>query len=1311
MKESNFAPRALVPSRDREGAVAEIFHSFLRSRLAGLFLALLGGAAVCLAVEVGSGAPTAGLTYKFLNAYFRNGFNNLVSLPPIADVQRFGPTGLVQEFRDAAKTSGVKMALVKFDMTTALPTGRVDIAQVYGDMYAYYNSVGVATAGYPITDTAACPDFTGNSCQYQFFDKSYVLFAHKTTTFNGQNFTVRQNFYTKWVALGGIDGLGRATDIERAVTSTAFSTNATVQEFAGGTIFSITSGTLNGRVFSVAQPILGVYLASGGPTGFMGMPSADEITLPSGRHRQTFQGGSIEFDPGVDPVLLLPVATVALTPTSSGVLRMKLADTVQLTALTLAANGANLTGRVVTWSTSNNRVVSIQASGATAQLKAVGGGSAFVSASSEGKSSTTLSVVVTAPCCQVGEGAPSSIVQQSFQDAVTRNRLSIALPAQNPVRRAGAGYVQDLMSTGNPPVRYLLAKPDRVSTTYLVTGELLVKYEQLGGPAGSLGHPLSDATAAGRQLFENGALAGSPARRVSGAILSKWAILGYETGLAGAPVADAATLLSSSAVPAIQQAFAKGAILGAVSGPRAGQSFFVSGLILARYNALSGVTGTFGLPVSDEFGADGRRRQNFEGGYIDYAPGDTAASDHAAERRPAVSAAPVSVVAGARLRLAVSGFDDGATLRVSIGGQPDFLVATANGAYAWETFIPLTAPAATVTVRAVDESSGASAETSYVVKSLASSRLQVVKLRGDGQVGAPGVPLAQPLSVAVRDENGVAIVGAAVLFTASPGAQIQSASAATDENGEAAALVRMPAAEGVALVTAESMRAVATFSMRVTPLQLPNYPRFSAPDRKDSLLAAMASVLRYHQNRNELPGAPVDPAALAQFLKSFCVFDADGNQICDGFLPGADPNEQVANPWRAAGLVGGQLDVQGETADPAAIRDLVAQGSPVLLALSLAAADTPAGGHFVVATGIAGDGSLLIFDPNPVLGRANLNEYFTGFDAGGQSWKGVLAGALRLVPRAPSATGFLLASFAQPAGAAQRLKLDVDSAGGSCGRTVDLPDVAPPAVGRFRYCDGAQAAYQLTIGGGQTYKVAATDFAQGGRAAELAGGGVSAYRATRPGIQLQLGPQEVSFTAGSVVNAATLQPGIAPNGLMVVFGNGLASPDAETTVELGGVTATVVTKSPFQVTAVAPPGLPPGTYPLRIRSAFGVAEQQVEVRDVAPAIFMVAAEQPAVANQDGRLNTHLTPVRRGQALVIYATGLGAVTQSGSLAQTQTPVSAVLGGMELPVAFAGLAPGLPGVYQVNLVTPAQTPPGLKASLLLRQGAVDSNTVFV
>ena len=264
----------------------------------------------------------------------------------------------------------------------------------------------------------------------------------------------------------------------------------------------------------------------------------------------------------------------------------------------------------------------------------MGGGAASVTAASEGVTSQKVNVIVIAPCCQVGDGAPP-LVQQSFKDALTRNKISVQSPIPSPATRVGNGYLQMVQSADAGAAIYLVAQSDKVGTAFVVGGAVLTAWQALGGAGGPLGYPVSDLSAGGTQRFENGAaLAGNPVRLVSGGILTKWALLGYESGAAGAPSSDAAVFSTFGANSGSAQAFAGGAIYAATGGPRTGQAYFVSGLILPRYNALGGPGGDYGMPISDEFVTGGTHQQNFEGGNITWSAGDTAAKEHAAPKTP-----------------------------------------------------------------------------------------------------------------------------------------------------------------------------------------------------------------------------------------------------------------------------------------------------------------------------------------------------------------------------------------------------------------------------------------------------------------------------------------------------------------------------------------------------------------------------------------------------------------------------------------------------------------------------------------------------
>lgn len=1252
-------------------------------------LLVLLSAALCVpaqtVIDVGTGSSSLDpvISQQFVNAFFRNNFANLVSTPPIGLVHTFGGTGLIQEFNDAAKTAGVRLALVKPTTSTVGIEGTPDVFQVQALLYAHYSSVGVGTAGFPTMDTATCPNTAIGSCFWQAFDKKFALFAYTSALANGSStFTTKDPYYTEWLSNGGIATFGPATSAETAVTSPAGSV-ATTQTFLNGIVLNITSGELSGRVISVRNPVFSTYIANGGPAGFLGLPTGPE-QLAGTKRRQSFEGGAIEYEPGQSGTLRLPVTNVNLS-TSITTLRLKLNETFSLEAIPRAATGESLPDRSVSWVTTNGRVVSIQSTGRAAILKAVGGGVATVTAVSEGKISAAIAVSVQAPCCQIGEGAPSTATAQTFSDAVTRNRLTVQLPSASPVRRVANGYQQDLLTVAGG--RVVVALPDRSAQAWILTGPILTAFEQAGGGAGPLGYPAGDPTITGRQLFENGALAGTPVQVVSGGVLTRWALLNYEIGAAGPPVASALTFTTFTASAGVQQLFRDGAIFQLQTGLLAGRSLLVTGRILGRYQALGGVNGRFGAPIAEEFTLNGRRRQDFEGGYLEYTPGGDTVDAVDSARKPTVSALPGSAVAGSRIRLAAGGFPDNSNLRVSLTGQPDFLVRTANGSYSWEAWIPADSPTRSVTVRAVvTGQTTVAAETTYSVRSAAEARPRLTKVRGDAQSGAPGTRLPIPLRVNLRDESGSPLVGVAVAFTASPGAEVAPRIVATDINGDAESVLRLPAGSGIALATAEASRQVVTFSAQVSGTSVSNFPRLSFDG--NSYVGSAAAILKYFQDRGELNGAAgtVTAPAVDTYLRNFCVLDSQANQICDGYLT----NPELPNLWRLVNFAGGVLEILPVAPAELAIREALAGGSPVLLSLRL----TDGAAVAVVATGVTADGGLQIMDPNPRQPRAGLADYL----AAGAT----ITGALRFVPRAAVTGGFLLTAYGTAVAAA--------APGGSCGPAFGVPGA--DAVSLFVYCDGSQSVYQAEITAAGAYRGSLTDLSSGGPRFEINGLRGGSFRVSRPALTWELATMEATFQANAVLNAASFTGDYSPGTAISIFGIGLARANSDTTVEIGGLPAQVLFATPFQVNAVIPLTLTPGTWPLRLISVFGASEAPIDVRDAAPAVFRLSDSQAAVTNQDGTLNAPNNPAARGQIVVLYGTGFGAVRDSeGALRRTVLPVTVRAAGVDLPVVYSGLTPGSIGLYQLNVQLPADMPPGLFQALEIRQAGVSANPAVI
>ncbi|MBS1871754.1 MAG: hypothetical protein JSU00_00970 [Acidobacteria bacterium] len=1265
----------------------------------------------CLAVDVGSGAPSVAIQQLFQRAYYRNGFASLVSYPPLADVKKLGSNGLVQEFQDAAKTSGVKYALVLADATAAATETSGGVVQMWPGLYAYYTSLGASTVGMPTMDSANCPALAvANTCTYQFFDKPYVLFVFANAVNNGAStFATRDPYYTKWQTWGGVGTVGPAESAETSVTSKA-GTTATAQYFDRGAVYSITSGTSNGKYYAVRAPVYTLYAANGGDQGALGLPLSDEFTLSSGKVRQTFEGGSIDYDPanpGAGATLRAPVSSIVISGAASPV-KLNLGETASLIAALADGAGNALTDRQVTWLTSDARVASVQGSGYLATVKATGGGSATVTATAEGKTSAGIKFMVTAPCCQIGEGAPTTAVSQAFQDAVARNRLSVQLPAASGVARVGAGYVQEL-SDATTGATYLVAVSDASKAGYVVAGAILARYVELGGPAGTLGYPAADASAGGRQLFQNGALAGTPVQVVSGAILTKWAALGYETGVAGSPSGGVAAAVTFRATAVQYQLFTAATVVASGSA----KVFAVSGLIQAKYVALGGPAGKLGAPVGDEYTANGRRRQDFEGGSADYAAGDGQANVTQSARTPVVSASPGTALAGTTVRLGAGGFDDGATLKVSMTGQADFTVAASNGAYVWDYYVAASTKSGTVTVRAVDAGNAAkSAQASFAITALADAKLTVAAAGGDAQTGAPGAVLALPMTVAVTDAAGNPAVGLAVAWAASPGARIEAAGTATDANGRASATVRLPASEGVALVTATTNRQVVTLSARAARRTLANFPTLttavdgvmgagpSTIAGNGAMLGATASILRWEQLQGVAGTAngTADVATLNQYLTGYCSADASGTQVCDGYVAVGDSAVPYVNLWRAAAFAGGTLDVAPGTADLGWIRDEIGQGVPVLVALEVRKSGAAAGPHWVAAYGVGADGSVVIADPSPDYARTSLSQYLSGFTVGGQQISATLAGAAAFVAGKPSTGGFLVAANA---------KIGITSAAGACGSSFGSAAWGGGDPVQFRMCAGTAPPYQLDLAG-TLFRGYLTDWGTPVGQFELTGGGAATLEVYRSGGNWRVGRMATGITAGGVVNAATFTGAIAPGGIVTIFGAGL-SPNPVVTV--GGVAAQVLAAYPFQVNAVVPQTAAAGAATVTVATGTGTASADVTISAVAPALFTLSDTQGAVVNADGTVNSSANPARRGTVILAFGTGFGATTGDGTVARTAAAVTGRVGGISVPIVFAGLAPGFPGLYQLNISLPAGMAPGLALPFSVQQSNIASNTVVV
>ena len=137
------------------------------------------------------------------------------------------------------------------------------------------------------------------------------------------------------------------------------------------------------------------------------------VTAGSATITATSEGQSGTSAVTVTPV---PVASVTVTPSPASV---TVGLTVQLTATPKDANGNPLSGRVVTWSSNNTAVATVNGSGL---VTGVAAGSATITATSEGKSGTSAVTVTTPGTSQFGH---VFIVTEENTDYVDVNSSSM----------------------------------------------------------------------------------------------------------------------------------------------------------------------------------------------------------------------------------------------------------------------------------------------------------------------------------------------------------------------------------------------------------------------------------------------------------------------------------------------------------------------------------------------------------------------------------------------------------------------------------------------------------------------------------------------------------------------------------------------------------------------------------------------------------------------------------------------------------------------------------------------------------------------
>jgi uncharacterized protein (TIGR03437 family) len=208
---------------------------------------------------------------------------------------------------------------------------------------------------------------------------------------------------------------------------------------------------------------------------------------------------------------------------------------------------------------------------------------------------------------------------------------------------------------------------------------------------------------------------------------------------------------------------------------------------------------------------------------------------------------------------------------------------------------------------------------------------------------------------------------------------------------------------------------------------------------------------------------------------------------------------------------------------------------------------------------------------------------------------------------------------------------------------------------------------------------------------------------------------------------------LAPGTIVQIYGQNLAGAAAQPTMLplptvfngvsaiIGGMPAPLFYISSTQVNAQLP-------FELQSNQQYQVLLQvggalttpdTIQLSAVTPGIAAFANGAIIAQHIDGSLVSQTAPARPGEYLVAYLVGLGQVTPavtdggaspSATLALPNVPPVLTINGATYPPAFAGLTPGLVGLYQMNFQVPAGLPAG-NLMLTVAQSGNSSNLVTI
>jgi uncharacterized protein (TIGR03437 family) len=228
-----------------------------------------------------------------------------------------------------------------------------------------------------------------------------------------------------------------------------------------------------------------------------------------------------------------------------------------------------------------------------------------------------------------------------------------------------------------------------------------------------------------------------------------------------------------------------------------------------------------------------------------------------------------------------------------------------------------------------------------------------------------------------------------------------------------------------------------------------------------------------------------------------------------------------------------------------------------------------------------------------------------------------------------------------------------------------------------------------------------------------------------------------SISSGGIVSAAGSNPGIARGSVASLYGTALAdAPATATTVplprSLGNVQVSVNSVNAplwyadsgqinFQVPFEAP--LQGQASVVVTRDGVPSAPMAVSLTPYAPSVFTYQRTSGVfdpiiVHSTNNQLVTPTSPAVPAEYIVVYGTGIGDLTvlpatgapsPENPVANAKITPTATIGGVNAPVAFAGLTPDAIGLAQFNIQVPSGLPSVSTAPLVISFNGVTSSPV--